>query len=267
LSELYLSACDEPYNNSKALMAPMSMQDSVNISPSPTSFDTLYLIFVAMKKKYKPVALKVHPVITDLPDRFHIIQNIISDPLENMPLLNPHPPSFTPSSHYNAKQKAIINKNHPGNFLWPEEHNLLQDFIQKHKTTFTWNKNKRRSFQSDFFPPIEFPIIPHTPWVQCNIPIPPRHLRTILPLFRLPSVHFASSPYQWDGQTQYQSYMTMSPIFFSLKSCMSPFPTSMTCQSKVRNRNIANSAACMKQSHKIPPSDTLCGNTLKTSTE
>ena len=28
-------------------------------------------------------------------------------------------------------------------------------------------------FREDFFPPVEIPIIAHTPWVQRNIPIPP----------------------------------------------------------------------------------------------
>jgi hypothetical protein len=79
------------------------MQDSANISPSRTSNDTLYPILAATKKKYKPVALKVRPVITNLPDRFRIIRNIIGDPLENMPPLNSHPPSFTPSPRYNAE--------------------------------------------------------------------------------------------------------------------------------------------------------------------
>jgi hypothetical protein len=36
-----------------------------------------------------------------------------------------------------------------------------------------WNENKHGSFRPNFFPPIEFPIIPHTPWVEHNIPIPP----------------------------------------------------------------------------------------------
>jgi hypothetical protein len=79
------------------------MQDLANISPFRTSSDTLYPIFAATKKKYKPIALKVHPVITNLPDCFRIIQNIIGDPLKNMPLLNPHPPSFMPSPRYNAE--------------------------------------------------------------------------------------------------------------------------------------------------------------------
>jgi hypothetical protein len=90
-----------------------------------------------------------------------------------MPLLNPHPPPFMPSPRYNAERKAIVDKNHPGDFLWPKEHNLMHNLIRKHETTFAWNKNECGSFRSDFFPPIEFPVIPHTPWVQRNIPIPP----------------------------------------------------------------------------------------------
>jgi hypothetical protein len=142
LSKLYLSACDEPYNDSKASMAPISMQDSANISTSRTSFDTLYPVFAATKKKYKPVALKVRPVITNLPDWFCIIRNIIGDPLEHMPSLNPHPPPFTSSPRYNAEQKAIVDKNHPGDFLWPEECNLMHDFIRKHETALAWNENE-----------------------------------------------------------------------------------------------------------------------------
>jgi hypothetical protein len=142
LSEFYLSACNEPYNDPKASTAPISMQDSANISPSPTSFDTLYPIFMATKKKYKHIALKVCPVITNLPNCFQIIQNIIGDPLENMPSLNPHPLLFTTSPRYNAEQKAIINKNHPGDFLWPKECNFMHNFIRKHETAFTWNQNK-----------------------------------------------------------------------------------------------------------------------------
>ena len=48
------------------------------------------------KKKYKPVALKVKPIIGKLPDKFHIIRNIIGDPLKELPSLNTHPLPFRP---------------------------------------------------------------------------------------------------------------------------------------------------------------------------
>jgi hypothetical protein len=49
----------------------------------------------------------------------------------------------------------------------------MHDFIRNHETAFVWNENEHGSFRPDFFPPIKFPVIPHTPWVEHNIPIPP----------------------------------------------------------------------------------------------
>ena len=36
-------------------------------------------------KKYKPVARKVRPIATQLPERYRIVQNIIGNPLERLP--------------------------------------------------------------------------------------------------------------------------------------------------------------------------------------
>jgi hypothetical protein len=40
-------------------------------------------------------------------------------------------------------------------------------------TGFAWNDTERGRFREDFFPPVSIPVIPHTPWVLRNIPIPP----------------------------------------------------------------------------------------------
>ena len=45
---------------------------------------------VVTKKKYKPVTKKVKPVITELPKKYQIVQNIVGDPLETMPSLDPN---------------------------------------------------------------------------------------------------------------------------------------------------------------------------------
>ena len=37
---------------------------------------------------------------------------------------------------------------------------------------FSWDNSERGHSCEDFFPPVEIPIITHTPWVQRNIPIP-----------------------------------------------------------------------------------------------
>jgi hypothetical protein len=62
---------------------------------------------------------------------------------------------------------------HGGDFLWPEERRLLHYFYMLHKNAFAWTEDKRGRFREDFFPPVEFPVVPHTPWVERNMPIPP----------------------------------------------------------------------------------------------
>lgn len=43
----------------------------------------------------------------------------------------------------------------------------------KQNNAFAWCPEEQGSLRTDFFPPIKIPTIPHTPWVQKNIPIPP----------------------------------------------------------------------------------------------
>ena len=51
-------------------------------------------------KKYKPVAMKVKPMYSDLPEKFRIKRDIKGDPLADMPELNPISPEFTPTGRY-----------------------------------------------------------------------------------------------------------------------------------------------------------------------
>jgi hypothetical protein len=57
-------------------------------APVYTFLDARPPLAVYAGKKYKPVALKVRPVETELPSRFWITRNIIGDPLKNMPALS-----------------------------------------------------------------------------------------------------------------------------------------------------------------------------------
>ena len=124
------------------------------------------------KKKYKPVALKVRPVIGELPDKYRIIRDIIGDPLADLPILDPHPLAYKPCGRYTQDRMELFDKNNPG-FLLEEERKLLHYFMMVHQDAFAWNDTERGHFREDFFPPIEIPVVPHTPWVQKNIPIPP----------------------------------------------------------------------------------------------
>ena len=67
IANLYLTASSQ-YVTFLAASTATTMQDSSICSPSYLSSDTQYPTLAVSKKKYKPVALKVCLVITDLPD-------------------------------------------------------------------------------------------------------------------------------------------------------------------------------------------------------
>jgi len=101
------------------------------------------------------------------------VRNIVGDPLAGMPTLSPVPPPFTPTGRYTADNRAIIDKVHAGDFLWPQERALMHHFMCVQNEGFAWNDSQRGRFREDFFPPVVMPVVEHKPWVLRNMPIPP----------------------------------------------------------------------------------------------
>lgn len=124
-------------------------------------------------KKYKPVALKVRPVLSDLPEKYRIKRKIVGDPLEGMPQLPVHPPDFSPKGRYTQERMEKMDAGHEPDFLWPEERKLMHQLISEQNQAFAWDDSERGSFKAEYFPPIEIPTIAHVPWVEKNRPIPP----------------------------------------------------------------------------------------------
>ncbi|KAJ7140465.1 hypothetical protein C8R46DRAFT_1233914 [Mycena filopes] len=79
---------------------------------SPSSLPPLVDVFA--KKKYKPVAQKIRPVLGTLPDKFRIERHIYGDPLADMPKLNPNPPPFEPTGRYTTERRDTVDLAHPG---------------------------------------------------------------------------------------------------------------------------------------------------------
>jgi hypothetical protein len=123
--------------------------------------------------KYKPVALKVKPVVQELPSEFRIKREIVGNPLAEMPELSPRPPEFEPTGRYTQERKDQFDNTHEGDFLLPEERKLMHHFMMLQSYGFAWDDTERGRFREDFFPPIDIPVVPHKPWVLKNIPIPP----------------------------------------------------------------------------------------------
>ncbi|KAJ3764599.1 hypothetical protein FB446DRAFT_610386, partial [Lentinula raphanica] len=73
------------------------------------------------KKKYKPVHRRVVPVPATLPEKFRVVRQFPSDPLENLPIMNPRPLPYKPTGRYTQERKEFIDSVHDSHFLWPEE--------------------------------------------------------------------------------------------------------------------------------------------------
>jgi hypothetical protein len=176
----YISLCDSALSTFDSLF----LSKDSDSSRSPNRIKTGKIPYISFEdaklplaifvgKKYKPVALKVQPIETELPSRFRIICEIKGDPLENIPQLPTHPPDFKPMGRYTAERMEQLDTVHAGNFLLPEERKLAHQFMCLQNEGFAWTDLERGHFCEDFFPPINIPTIPHKPWAQRNIPIPP----------------------------------------------------------------------------------------------
>ncbi|KAL1657622.1 hypothetical protein GGF50DRAFT_22719, partial [Schizophyllum commune] len=146
----------------------MVIQRAVDALPQRPDVDAAVLA----GRKYKPVALKVRPVYGTVPEEFRIERHILGDPEKDMPQLPTNPPEFTPTGRYTAERREQVHKLH-GDLLSPEECKLRDWMYCAHNKTFAWNDEQRGSFREDFFPPVSIPVVPHKPWVERNIPIPP----------------------------------------------------------------------------------------------
>ena len=49
----------------------------------------------------------------------------------------------------------------------------MHEFMKLQEEGFAWNAEEAGMFRKDFFPPVKFPVLPHEPWVEKNIPIAP----------------------------------------------------------------------------------------------
>jgi hypothetical protein len=93
---------------------------------------------VVTKKKYKPVAKKVKPVIASVPNEFRIERNIIGDPLEELPTLSQNPPPFVPTGRYTEERMRALQERHR-DFLLPEEMKLLHHLMSLQNGAFAWS--------------------------------------------------------------------------------------------------------------------------------
>ena len=133
--------------------------------------------------RYKPVAQQVKPIPGVFPEGARVVRQIPEDPLRTLPYLTPHPPEFTPTSKL-TKERMEAMKINEGGFLWPEEEKLFQHIFCLNENVLAFEESDRGTFREDYFSPYIIPTVPHVPWVEKNIPIPPGIRDEVIKLLR-----------------------------------------------------------------------------------
>jgi hypothetical protein len=127
---------------------------------------------------YKPVTKKVRSVPAAKPLEFCVTRELPPDPLIGLEPLPTHPPDFVPGVHFTQERADKLDLD-PAKWLWPEELKLAHWLVRTHELVFTWEASERGRLDKRYFPPYKIPTVPHTPWSQRNIPVPPSTLNEV----------------------------------------------------------------------------------------
>ncbi|KAF8259481.1 hypothetical protein EI94DRAFT_1813265 [Lactarius quietus] len=88
IAAAYISLCDADSSNFHSLFLALSDSAPAKDPVPPVSFSNAKLpLAIFAGKRYKPMALKIRLIETELPSQFRIIREIKGDPLENLPQL------------------------------------------------------------------------------------------------------------------------------------------------------------------------------------
>jgi hypothetical protein len=159
------------YNEQILWDTPFTAEDDDDLIIYPTdSFEPNNAKFVF--GAYKRVDKKIHPISTSFPEDCRVTRQIPEDPLLTLPPLPIRPPEFVPSQKITETRMTELNVNSTG-FLWPEEEKLFKHIMKLNEEGIAFEDVERGTLKESYFSPYIIPTIPHVPWEEKNIPIPP----------------------------------------------------------------------------------------------
>ena len=133
---------------------------------------------------YKSVAKKVKPVPTTFPQDCNVRRQVPEDPDLSLPDLPLHPPEFTPTKKISDERLKILKINETG-FMLPEKEKLFKHIMVLNEDAIAFEDAERGTFKESYFSPYIIPTIPHVPWTQSNIPIPPGLRTKVMEVLKL----------------------------------------------------------------------------------
>jgi hypothetical protein len=121
---------------------------------------------------YKPVHKKVRPVPGTTPEEAKTIRKFPEDPLADLPEVLWDPPPFEDGTRV-TKDRLVKMKWRSNGFLTEEEVRMFDHILKVNEMGLAFDESERGSFRDDYFSPYKMATIPHEPWAEKNIPIPP----------------------------------------------------------------------------------------------
>lgn len=122
---------------------------------------------------YKPVGVKVRPLAVPLPEQYSI-PRYFRPPLPRDPYKTPlklPPPIFVPGGRLTEERVKLIDFG-PEDFLTEMEKQLLLGVLKMHERALAFDRSEKGLLRRDYATDYEVPVVPHTPWVDRQIPIP-----------------------------------------------------------------------------------------------
>ncbi|KAG2343178.1 hypothetical protein BDR05DRAFT_976010 [Suillus weaverae] len=107
-----------------------------------------------------------------MPPECRVMHECAPDPLVGLPEIPAHPPDFVLGAHFTQARADKIDLD-PANWLWPEELKLVCWLVHTHELAFAWDASEHGHLDERYFLLYKIPTVPHAPWSQHNITIPP----------------------------------------------------------------------------------------------
>ena len=135
---------------------------------------------------YKRVDKKIKPVSQRIPPEFKVTRTVPYDLLTtlvpiNMNFLDPKPTQKLTQERIDKINNDLLSHD----FLSPEERKLFLYVLIKNKAAIAFVDEDRGTLKESYFSPYKIPHIPHEPWQQKNIPIPPGLREKVIELLQL----------------------------------------------------------------------------------
>ncbi|KAF8815135.1 hypothetical protein BYT27DRAFT_7080709, partial [Phlegmacium glaucopus] len=118
-----------------------------------------------------------------MPEYAKIHRQFPENPLETLPELTIRPATFTPGNRLTEERMEVLGvlKNE---FLWKEERKLAAAVLKGNEMGLAWSEDEKGRFREDYFSPVVFPVVEHTPWCKKNLPIPPAIREEVINLIK-----------------------------------------------------------------------------------